>query len=63
MYEAGVAFNCLEPQPTQLGRSRLRDLGHPEPEPPNKVAAPQQCQRQSYLSSVSQIRKSFQIQL
>ena len=36
-------FFCLEPEPTQEGRSRirLRDLGHPGPEPPKKVAAPQ----------------------
>ena len=35
----GAAFFCLEPEPTQVGRSRsrLRDLGHLEPEPPNKV--------------------------
>ena len=44
----GAASFCLEPEPepTQVGRSRslLRDLGHqePEPEPPKKVAAPQQ---------------------
>ena len=41
----GAAFFCLEPEPTQVGRSRsrLRDLGHLEPElePPKKVAAPQ----------------------
>ena len=32
----GAAFFCLEPVPTQVGRSRswLRDLGDPEPEPP-----------------------------
>ena len=36
-------FFCLEPEPTQFGRSRLRDLGLPEPEPPKKVAAPQHC--------------------
>ena len=45
MYEAGAAFFTLEPEPelTQVGRSRsrLRDLGHLEPEPPKKVAAPQ----------------------
>ena len=41
MYGAGAASFCLEPEPTQVGRSRsrLRDLGHPEP--PKKVAAPQ----------------------
>ena len=40
---SGAAFFCLEPEPTQSGRSRsrLRDLGLPEPEPPKKVAAPQ----------------------
>ena len=41
----GAAFFCLEP--TQVGRSRSRsrllNLGHPEPEPPQKVAAPQHC--------------------
>ena len=41
----GAAFFCLEPEPTQVGRSRsqLQDLGHLEPElePPKKVAAPQ----------------------
>ena len=41
----GAASFCLEPEPTQVGRSRsrLRDLGHQEPEPPKKVAAPQHC--------------------
>ena len=41
----GAAFFCLELEPTQVGRSRsrLRDLGHLEPEPPKKVAAPQHC--------------------
>ena len=36
---------CLEPEPTQVGRSRsrLRDLSNQEPEPPKKVAAPQHC--------------------
>ena len=33
----GAAFFCLEPEPTQVGRSRsqsrLRDLGHQESEP------------------------------
>ena len=36
----GAASFCLEPEPelTQVGRSRsrLRDLGHQEPEPPKK---------------------------
>ena len=43
----GAASFCLEPEPTQVGRSRsrLRDLGHQEPEPPKKVAAPQHCFR------------------
>ena len=43
VYGAGAAFFCLEPEPTQFGRSRsrLRDLGLPEPGPPKKVAAPQ----------------------
>ena len=37
----GAASFCLEAEPTQVGRSRSRlwDLGHPEP--PKKVAAPQ----------------------
>ena len=41
----GAASFCLEPEPTQVGRSRswLRDLGYQEPEPPKKVAAPQHC--------------------
>ena len=36
-------FFCLEPEPTQVGRSwsRPRNLGHPEP--PKKVASPQHC--------------------
>ena len=41
----GAAFFCLEPEPTQEGQSRswslLWDLGHPEPEKPKKVTAPQ----------------------
>ena len=47
MYGAGAPSFSLEPEPTQVGRnrswSRLRDLGHQEPEPelPKKVAAPQ----------------------
>ena len=53
MYGAGAAFFCLEPEPTQVGRSRsrLRDLGHQElePEPPKKVAAPQHCINQVVL--------------
>ena len=34
---------CLDPEPTQVGRSRnrLRDIGLTEPRPPKKVAAPQ----------------------
>ena len=47
VYGAGAASFCLEPEPTQVGRSRswsrLRDLGHQEPEPPKKVVAPQHC--------------------
>ena len=48
-------FFCLELEQALFGRSRsrLRDFGHPEPEPPKKVAAPQHwliqyrnCQRQ-----------------
>ena len=45
----GAASFCLEPEPTQVGRSRsqFRDLGHQEPElePPKKVAAPQHWAR------------------
>ena len=40
VYGAGAAWSCLfclEPE------SALRDLGHPEPEPPKKVAASQHC--------------------
>ena len=39
VFGAGAAWSrlfCLEPEPTQFGRSRLRDLGLPEPEPPKK---------------------------
>ena len=41
MYGVGAAFLCLEPEPTQFGRScsRLWDLGLSEP--PKKVAVPQ----------------------
>ena len=43
----GAAFFTLEPEPTQVGRSRsrLQYLGHlePETEQPKKVAAPQHC--------------------
>ena len=42
LYGAGAAWSWsrLEPEPTQFGLSwsRLRDLGLPEPEPPNIVA-------------------------
>ena len=39
----GAAFFCLEPEQTQVGRSRRRlwDLGDLEPEPPKKVASQQ----------------------
>ena len=45
-YGAGAAWSRLflpGAEPTQVcrSRSRLRDLGYQEPEPPNKVAAPQ----------------------
>ena len=43
LFLPGVTFFCLEPEPTQVGWSRLRDLRHLEPEPPKKVAAPQHC--------------------
>ena len=39
---ARAVLFCLEPEPTQLRRIRLRDLGLSESEPPKKVAAPQQ---------------------
>ena len=47
----GAAIFCLEPELTQVGRSRsrFRDLDHPEPEPPKKVAAPQHCLQQSSM--------------
>ena len=34
-----LLFNCF------YVRSRLRDIGHPEPELPKKVAAPQHCRQ------------------
>ena len=37
----GAGFFCLEPTQFGRSRSRLRDLGLPEP--PKKVAAPQHC--------------------
>ena len=40
----GAAFFCLEPTQVGRSRSRLRDLGDLEPEPPKKVAAPQHWQ-------------------
>ena len=47
VYGAGAAFFNLEPEPTQVGWSRswsrLQGLGHLEPEPPKKLAAPQHC--------------------
>ena len=43
LFLPGVTFFCLEPEPTQVGWSRLRDLRHLEPEPPKKVTAPQHC--------------------
>ena len=36
----GAPSLCLEPEPTQISHSRLRDLG-PEDGAPKKVAAPQ----------------------
>ena len=55
MYGAGAASFCLEPEPTQVGRSRLQDLGHQEPEPPKKVAAPQHCIKRYYKVSQHKI--------
>ena len=50
----GAAFFTLEPELTQVGRSRsrLRDLGdlEPEPEPPKKVAAPQHWKVGTYYT-------------
>ena len=37
----GAGSFCLEPAQVGRSRSRLRDLGPQEPEPPKKVAAPQ----------------------
>ena len=50
--EPGAAFFCLEPEPTQFGRSRsrLRGLVLPEPEPSKKVRAPQHCWQVTLLS-------------
>ena len=38
VYGTGAAFFSLEPEPTQSGRSRsrLQDLGLPEPEPQSR---------------------------
>ena len=54
----GAASFCLEPEPTQVGRSRsrLRDLGHLEPEPPKKVVAPQHCNFSSLVFTPPWIR-------
>ena len=51
----GAAIFCLEPEPTQFGRSRsrLQDLGLPEPEPPKKVAAPQHWFYIMYLLAIT----------
>ena len=48
---AGAALFCLESEPTQFGRSRsrLRDFGLPNPEPPQKVATPQHCPEIPYF--------------
>ena len=58
VYGAGAAFFCLEPEPTQFGRSRsrLRDLELPEPEPPKKVADPQHCSLQKYWCETISLR-------
>ena len=47
----GAAFFCLEPEPTQFGRnrSRLRDLGLPEPEPPKKSGGSATLLKHQYL--------------
>ena len=57
----GAASFCLEPEPTQVGRSRsrLRDLGNQEPEPPKKVAAPQHWYKQSSIHSFIYLLFSF----
>ena len=56
---AGAAFFCLEPEPTQFGRSRsqLWDLGHPETEPHKKVAAPRHWRSRHFFRR-RQLRKS-----
>ena len=48
VYGAGAAWSRLYLPGAGAGadpssRSRIRDLGHQEPEPPKKVAAPQHC--------------------
>ena len=50
-------FARREPEPTQFGRSRLRDLGLPEPEPPKKVAAPQHCLKLRRNLSIRPLKK------
>ena len=57
----GAAFFTLEPEPkpTQVGRSRSRswlpDLGHLEPEPPKKVAAPQHWMKHEKFMSFCKV--------
>ena len=48
------------PEPTQFvrSRSRLRDLGLPEPEPPKKVAAPQHWRRKISKKNARITKKS-----
>lgn len=63
VYGAGAAFFCLEPEPTQVdrSRSRLRDLGHLEPEPLKKVAAPQHwcCGSETIYYRTIQVNKKL----
>ena len=63
VYGAGAAFFCLEPEPTQVdrSRSRLRDLGRLEPEPPKKVAAPQHwcCGSETIYYRTIQVNKKL----
>ena len=54
LYGAGAAFLCLEPEPTQFGRSwsRLQDLGIP----PKKVPAPQHWLKDPYHEPEKKMR-------
>ena len=45
----------MEPEPIQYGRSRLQDLGLPEPQPSKKVAAPQHWKTEILFSRLQAI--------